>query len=95
VINVGGQKVFPERVEAVLREVPGVVLAQVQRKKNSFVGELVEAVVVPSSECGDLVEFRRELVTHCQQRLARHEVPSMIRFAPQLPTTSSGKLVRI
>lgn len=46
-INVGGNKVMPEEVEAVISQVPGVGFVFVRGRKNPILGQLVEAVVTP------------------------------------------------
>jgi acyl-coenzyme A synthetase/AMP-(fatty) acid ligase len=35
-----------------------------------------------------------ELRRHCAGSLSRHQVPKRFEFAPQLPRTASGKLLR-
>jgi len=52
VINVGGQKVHPEEVEAVINSHPQVRISQVRAKKNAIMGALVVADVVLNGETG-------------------------------------------
>jgi long-chain acyl-CoA synthetase len=37
---------------------------------------------------------REELIAHCRQHLAAYKVPRAIQFTTQVPTTSSGKIMR-
>ena len=37
---------------------------------------------------------REELVAHCRQHLAAYKVPRAIQFTTEVPTTSSGKVMR-
>lgn len=92
-INVGGNKVHPEDVEAVLRQVEGVNEVRVLGRKNSIIGELVVAEVVAGAaiEWGGL---RKRILEHCREHLPSYKVPTMLRCVDALPTTSAGKMRR-
>jgi acyl-coenzyme A synthetase/AMP-(fatty) acid ligase len=98
VINVGGLKVHPEEVEAVLNRHPQVRLALVKTKKNPITGALVVADVLlkdPSASEGQPAhELQRTIKQFCRGLLAPHKVPATIRFVPALATSETGKLVR-
>jgi o-succinylbenzoate---CoA ligase len=90
-IITGGENVAPTEVEAVLMEHPAVVDAAVHSRPDEEWGEAVVATVVAR----DGVELPAdELQAFCAERLARFKVPKAIEFAPQLPRTDSGKLLR-
>jgi acyl-CoA synthetase (AMP-forming)/AMP-acid ligase II len=93
VINVGGNKVFPERVEGVLAAHPRVRLARVYAKRNPLTGALVAADVVPEGEPGDEA-LGVALKAWCADRLERHEAPAILRFVPDLDVNATGKLAR-
>ena len=98
VINVGGLKVHPEEVEAVLNRHPQVRLSLVKRKKNPITGDLVVADVVlkdPSTLEGEPArELQQTIKQFCRESLAPHKVPAAIRFVPALAIAETGKLVR-
>jgi acyl-coenzyme A synthetase/AMP-(fatty) acid ligase len=89
-INVGGEKVNPVEVEAVLTEHPGIALARVYGKRNSVTGQLVAADLVAREPAPSLEEVRRHLVG----RLPPFKVPRIVRFVEVLELTRSGKVVR-
>ena len=100
VINVGGLKVHPEEVEAVINTHPWVRMSLVRARRNPITGAVVTAEVVvndagggggtaPTSEV-----LARELIDRCRRSLAPHKVPAMIRVVPTLEVSPSGKLVR-
>ncbi len=93
VINVGGVKVHPERVEATIAEVPGVALVKVSAKKNPFTGALVLATVQPDGSQPE-VTLREAIVAACQAKLEREAAPAIIKFAPDLEINAAGKIVR-
>jgi len=98
VINVGGLKVHPEEVEAVLNAHPQVRLSLVKTKKNPITGALVVADVLlktPSLPEGDQTrELHHALRQFCRESLPPHKVPSSIRFVPTIEVSETGKLVR-
>ncbi|WP_106397991.1 AMP-binding protein [Actinocorallia populi] len=74
-INTGGEKVFAEEVEAVVRAVPGVAEALVLGRPSERWGTEIVAVVRLAEELSD--EHLRQA---CAARLARYKVPkSFIR----------------
>jgi acyl-coenzyme A synthetase/AMP-(fatty) acid ligase len=98
VINVGGLKVHPEEVEAVINHHPGVRMSLVKARKNPFTGAIVVADVVASAgpEPGAGPEaLKKEILEACRRALAAHKVPAAIRFVPSLDVGTSGKLARI
>jgi acyl-coenzyme A synthetase/AMP-(fatty) acid ligase len=98
VINVGGLKVHPEEVEAVLNRHPQVRLSLVKTKKNPITGALVVADVLlkdPSTSEGEQAhELQRTIKQFCRESLAPHKVPAAITFVPALAISETGKLVR-
>jgi len=96
VINVGGFKVHPEEVEAVINRHPRVAMSLVKAKKSPITGALVVADVVlkaPPREDGPTA-LERDLMQFCRGELAPHMVPAAINIVPTLPIGESGKLVR-
>ena len=98
VINVGGLKVHPEEVEAVLNRHPQVRLSLVKTKKNPITGALVVADVLlkdPSTSEGEQGrELHQTIKQFCRESLAPHKVPAAISFVPALAISETGKLVR-
>ena len=98
VINVGGLKVHPEEVEAVLNRHPQVRLSLVKTKKNPITGALVVADVLlkdTSTPAGkQALELQQTIKQFCRESLAPHKVPTAIRFVPALAISETGKLVR-
>jgi acyl-CoA synthetase (AMP-forming)/AMP-acid ligase II len=93
VINVGGNKVRPLEVEAVLRQVHGVVDARVHPIASSIVGEMVAAEVVVASG-SDTDALRREVARHCAAVLLPHQRPRQLTFVADLELTMAGKVSR-
>jgi acyl-CoA synthetase (AMP-forming)/AMP-acid ligase II len=92
VINVGGQKVYPEEVEAVIARHPAVRMACVRSRRSPITGSLVVADVVLDGE--PTPHQKSDILRLCHERLAPHKVPATIRFVPALDVGAAGKVVR-
>ena len=97
-INVGGLKVYPEEVEAVINRHHDVQMSLVRAKKNSITGTVVIADVVLSSPSrlgsGDEQALQNDILQFCRESLPSHKVPALIRFVPTLAIAESGKMIR-
>jgi len=92
VINCGGNKIFPEEIEEVLRGSPDIVAVRVSAEPHPSLGSLVIAeVVVDPSQLQPSIESWRAL---CFNELSSYKVPKEFRIVESLPSTGSGKLVR-
>jgi acyl-coenzyme A synthetase/AMP-(fatty) acid ligase len=98
VINVGGLKVYPEEIEAVINTHPWVRMSLVKARRNAITGSVVTADVVLSDDADGArpaaETLTRELAESCRRSLAPHKVPAMIRIVPSLEVSPAGKLVR-
>jgi acyl-CoA synthetase (AMP-forming)/AMP-acid ligase II len=90
-INRGGEKISPERVEGVLASHPRVVEAAVFGVADRLYGETVAAVVVPDRSAPPT---SAELTEYCRDRLAGFEVPASIEVVDELPRTAKGSVDR-
>ena len=95
-INTGGEKVYPEEVEAVLREHPGVFDCVVVGVPDERFGERVVALVQPVE---GRVEDRTdgtpvdeaELLAWCRSRTAGYKTPRRFLFVDTLDRSAAGK----
>jgi acyl-coenzyme A synthetase/AMP-(fatty) acid ligase len=99
VINIGGLKVHPEEVEAVINRHPQVRMSLVRTRKNPFTGALVVADVVSNDVVsntgnGSIRSLEQEILQLCRGALPRHKVPASIRFVESLPVAATGKIAR-
>jgi acyl-coenzyme A synthetase/AMP-(fatty) acid ligase len=100
IINVGGLKVHPEEVEAIINRHPDVQMSLAYAKKNPITGAVVVADVVLKSvpdqtdDNARIANLRRQIMQRCRENLALHKVPATIRFVPALKVNATGKLVR-
>jgi len=93
-INIGGNKVIPEDVEARILEVAGVYQVAVRGKSSSIAGALVEALIVPAPELEDTSDLVKSVKQHCKQVLPSFKVPAFVRLVDELPVGAAGKIKR-
>jgi acyl-coenzyme A synthetase/AMP-(fatty) acid ligase len=98
IINVGGFKVHPEEVEAVINRHPEVSMSLVRSRKSPVTGAIVVADVVlrtpPSTNDSRTPVLQRDILHFCRGELAHHKVPAAINFVLSLDVADSGKMVR-
>jgi acyl-CoA synthetase (AMP-forming)/AMP-acid ligase II len=90
-INRGGEKISPERVEGVLASHPKILEVAVFGAPDKMYGETVAAVIVPRESASPTPA---ELAVFCRERLAAFEVPASFQEASALPHTAKGSLDR-
>jgi acyl-CoA synthetase (AMP-forming)/AMP-acid ligase II len=86
-INTGGEKVFPEEVEAVLKGHPLVFDAVVTGIPDDRFGSKVAAVIQPY----DAPPSPEELDEHCRKQLSGYKVPRTYAFVPEMRRSPAGK----
>jgi 3-oxocholest-4-en-26-oate---CoA ligase len=88
VVNTGGEKVFVEEVEEILRSHPAVADALVVGRPSDRWGEEIVALVELRDEAD---AGREELRTHCTSQLARFKVPKEFIVVEQVHRLGNGK----
>jgi acyl-CoA synthetase (AMP-forming)/AMP-acid ligase II len=87
-INTGGEKVYPEEVELVLRAHPGVLDGVVVGVPDERYGEMVVALVVARD--GDHLD-EPELSAWCRARIAGYKRPKRFFVVDSLERSAAGK----
>jgi acyl-CoA synthetase (AMP-forming)/AMP-acid ligase II len=97
-INVGGLKVHPEEIEAVVNLHPAVQMSCAHGRRSPITGAIVVASIVIRPEFRERYasfdDVKREILTACRQAFPPHKVPSMLYEVPSLEISASGKLLR-
>jgi acyl-coenzyme A synthetase/AMP-(fatty) acid ligase len=98
VINIGGLKVHPEEVEAVLHRHPIVTMARAHAKRSAITGTILVADVVLSqtriTDGRSTAGIETSILSFCRQELPPHKVPATLRIVDQLEMGDAGKLRR-
>jgi fatty-acyl-CoA synthase len=87
-INSGGEKIYPEEVEAALKGHPDVFDALVVGVPDERFTERVAAIVQPRPGRAPTLE---DLVAHCRTVIAGYKVPRQLHLVDAIGRTPSGK----
>ncbi len=83
IINIGGFKVHPEEVEAVINRHPLVRMSLVRSKNSAITGSIVVAEVVLRTEIQGADDqpagIKDDILRLCREALPRHKVPAAIQ----------------
>ena len=90
VVNTGGEKVFVEEVEEVLRAHPNIADALVVGRPSERWGEEVVAIVAPHPGAR-LTADGQALYTFCTSQLAHFKAPKAFIFVEQIQRLGNGK----
>jgi long-chain acyl-CoA synthetase len=89
-ILVSGFNVYPNEIEGVVVEMPGVLEAAAIGVPDEKSGEVVKLFVVKNDES----VTAEDIVDHCRANLTGYKRPKEIEFRDELPKTPVGKILR-
>jgi long-chain acyl-CoA synthetase len=89
-ILVSGFNVYPNEVENIAAEHPGVLEVAAVAQPDADSGEAVALFVVKK----DQALTAAALIAHCRQSLTGYKVPKHIHFRADLPKSNVGKILR-
>jgi long-chain acyl-CoA synthetase len=89
-ILVSGFNVYPNEVESVVAEHPGVLEVAAVAQPDEASGEVVAIFVVKK----DPTLTATALIEHCRLSLTGYKVPKHVYFRDELPKTNVGKILR-
>lgn len=91
VINVSGNKVFPEEVEHFLNQLPEVKRSRIYGVEHPIMGQIVQAEIVPKRGAKINTE---DLISYCRKNLSSFKIPQRVKLVEDIPLTDSGKIKR-
>jgi long-chain acyl-CoA synthetase len=89
-ILVSGFNVYPNEVEEVVVQLPGVLEVAAVSQADEKSGEVVAIFVVRK----DLGLTAEQIVEHCRTELTGYKIPKHVYFRTELPKTNVGKILR-
>ncbi len=94
VVNVSGHRIGTAEVESALVSHPKVAEAAVAPMPHDIKGQGLYAFVTLKDGVKESDELKKELANHVRKEIGPIAVPDKIQFAPGLPKTRSGKIMR-
>jgi acetyl-CoA synthetase len=94
VVNVSGHRIGTAEVESALVSHPKVAEAAVCPMPHEIKGQALYAFVTLKEGVNESEDLKKELALHVRKEIGPIAVPDVIQFAPGLPKTRSGKIMR-
>ncbi len=94
VVNVSGHRIGTAEVESALVSHSNVAEAAVAPMPHDIKGQGLYAYVTLVDGVAETDELKKELVLHVRKEIGPIAAPDKIQFAPALPKTRSGKIMR-
>lgn len=93
IIKVGGKRISPKEIEAVILEIPQVVDCTIDGIEDELLGEAIKATIVvnPETEKDKILEIIKQ---HCSKHLSLYKIPKVYEISDRLVISSSGKKVK-
>lgn len=89
-INIAGEKVYPQEVENIIKEIAGVKEVAIVGKPDKLFGNVLKAYLVVS-DLNFNIDDVREI---CLKKLERFKIPRYIELVDEIPKTDNGKIRR-
>ena len=94
VVNVSGHRIGTAEVESALVSHAKVAEAAVTPMPHEIKGQALYAFVTLKEGIHESDDLKKELVMHVRKEIGPIAAPDVIQFAPALPKTRSGKIMR-
>ena len=94
VITSAGYRIGPGEIEDCLLRHPAVALAAAIGKPDELRTEIVKVFVVPKPGYEPSDALAADIQNFVREKLSAHEYPREIAFRPDLPMTTTGKVIR-
>jgi len=94
VVNVSGHRIGTAEVESALVSHDKVAEAAVAPMPHEIKGQGLYAYVTLVDGVADSDELKKELIKHVRKEIGPIATPDKLQFAPALPKTRSGKIMR-
>jgi acyl-CoA synthetase (AMP-forming)/AMP-acid ligase II len=93
IIKVGGKRISPKEIEAVILQIPEVVDCTIEGIEDQIQGEALKATVVLRK--GTLESITEEFIKqHCSKHLALFKIPQIFDLKDDLTISPTGKKIK-
>ena len=93
IIKVGGKRISPKEIEAVILELPDVVDCTIEGVEDQLLGEALKATIVTRTE-NEKEAMIDKIKHHCARHLSLYKVPQIFELKGQLVISATGKKIK-
>ena len=91
VINIGGEKVFPNEIEEIIKQIPEIEDVVAFGINNEIFGKTIKVNIIKKKN-SKLDKIK--ILSYCQKNLEKFKIPSKIEFVEKIPKNEYGKVKR-
>ena len=93
IIKVGGKRVSPKEIEAVILSIPEVVDCTITGFDDELLGEAIQATIVFSGKMNE-GEMKEKIMQVCSKNLSLYKIPQQIVFNKSIQMSATGKKIK-
>jgi long-chain acyl-CoA synthetase len=95
IIKVGGKRISPKEIEAIILGIPEVVDCTIVGVEDELQGEALKAtVVINADSTSDKIINGEYIKEHCANHLSLYKIPQIIEIKEQLTISATGKKIK-
>ena len=91
IINIGGEKVVPNEIENVVKQIDGVEEVIAFGIQNDVFGQVIKLNVIKNKNSN---LKNTDIIMHCLKKLEKFKIPSKVEFVDTFPKNEYGKVKR-
>jgi len=93
IIKVGGKRVSPKEIEAVILSIPEVIDCSISSFDDVLLGEAIQASIVLNGNLNQSL-LKEKIFKKCSQNLSYHKIPHKIIFETSMNMSETGKKIK-
>ncbi|WP_158848218.1 AMP-binding protein [Algibacter sp. L1A34] len=93
IIKVGGKRVSPKEIEAVILSIEDVVDCTITGFDDDLLGEAIQATIVLRSKM-DEDKIKEKILQECSKNLSLYKIPQKVIFKTSIEMSSTGKKLK-
>lgn len=94
IIKVGGKRVSPKEIEAVILAIPEVIDCTVTGFDDELLGEAIQATIVLNNSKIIQDEMKQIILQACSKNLSLYKIPQKIVFEKSMQMSATGKKIK-
>ena len=91
-IKTSGYSVYPTQIEEILNAHEAVSMSCVIGVPDDLKIQTIKAFIVLKEGYAPSEEMEKEIMRYCEENIAKYQIPRIIEFRDDLPTTKVGKI---
>ena len=93
IIKVGGKRISPKEIEAVILQIPEVVDCSVEGVTDELQGEALKATIVVNRTGKNLID-EQVIKQYCSKHLALYKIPKYLEIKSEITISATGKRIK-